>query len=805
MRSIRIRQAMLSSAACAALAAAPAWGQATPDIGQPQAGAEAPSELAEIVVTATKRADSIQKVPISMQALGSELLQQRNASDFAAYATLLPSVSFKTLGPGRNEVYFRGISTGIGSLLPTALLPTVGVYFDEIPVTTPGRMLDVHAYDIARVEALSGPQGTLYGASSLSGTLRIIPNKPNPGKFEAGYNIQGNKYGKGQAGGQFEGFVNVPLGDRAALRAVAFYSKEGGYIDNRPGTINYTLNDGDPTTNFVKTNAAIAKDDFNPVETYGGRLALGIDLDDNWTVTPSIMAQHQNAKGSFLYDPRVGDLAVKDYTLGYNKDEWYQAELSVKGKIGVFDLVYAGGYSHRKIDNLNDYTYYTTYYDTSPAYPNYTKFPLPGGGFLDPTEAFSSKLTQTKMTHELRLASPADWPVSFQFGGFYQRQTQDTNAEFFIPGIGATGVRRPGTSLPFAVRDDAVFLNALRMTWQDYALFGEATWHIAPSVSLTGGIRGFKVNNTQHGFFGIDFTAAGAGCTIPITSSCANINTVEKQSGETHKVNLSWQVSPSKMIYATYSTGFRPGGANRRPRIGAYKADTLDNFELGFKTTWNRNLRINAALYYEKWKDMQYTLVLPGFNAVTAVFNAGNARVYGIEGEIAWSYHGLTLTGSAAYNNAALSTTFCQPVSTPGGIISPATCAGAGVAAPAGTRLPAQPRFKSTVSARYDRALSDTVQGYVQGVVNHQSSTLSVLNVRENGLLGNTRPWTSFDVSVGATFGGNKTIELFLQNAFDTRGDLSKNTVCSITLCSNSSRTYPIKPQFFGIKFGQTF
>lgn len=802
MKWTRIRQAFLAGAGITALSSYAAHAQEADDVA---AQGSANSGLTEIVVTATKRSDSIQRVPISMQALGSDLLEQRNAADFASYASLLPSVSFKTLGPGRNEVYFRGISTGIGNVLPTALLPTVGVYFDEIPVTTPGRMLDVHAYDIARVEALSGPQGTLYGASSLSGTLRIIPNKPNPDKFEAGYDVQANKYGRGDFGGQFEGFVNIPLSERIAVRAVAFYTKEGGYIDNKPGTIVYTLNDGDPTTNFTKTNSAIAKDDFNPVETYGGRLALGIDLDDNWTVTPSIMAQHQKATGSFLYDPRIGDLAVKDYTLGHNQDDWYQAELNIKGRLGVFDLVYAGGYMRRKIDNLNDYTYYTTYYDTAPAYPNYTKFPLPGGGFLDPTEAFSSKLVQTKMTHELRIASPSDWPVSFQLGGFYQRQTQDTNAEFFIPGIAATGAPRPGTSLPFAVRGDAVFLNNLRMVWNDTALFGEATWHITPELSLTGGLRWFNVHNTQHGFFGIDFTAAGAGCTIPIDSRCANIDTVEKESGETHKANLSWQITPSKMVYLTYSTGYRPGGSNRRPRIGAYTPDTLDNFEIGFKTTWHGNLRVNAAFYYERWKDMQYTLVLPGFNAVTAVFNAGNSRVYGVEGDITWSYRGLTLAASAAYNDAALSTTFCQPISTPAGIVSPATCSGTGIAAPAGTRLPAQPRFKSTFSARYEKALGATVNGYLQMAMNHQSGSLSVLNVRENALLGNTRPWTSFDFSLGATLDGNKTVELFIQNAFDARGDLSKNTVCSITLCSNSSRTYPIKPQFFGVKFGQRF
>jgi iron complex outermembrane recepter protein len=164
--------------------------------------------LEEVIVTAQKRSEDLQKVPISLQVLSGTDLEQHNVSNFDDFAKLLPSVSYQSLGPGQSQVYFRGIASGNDGL-HAGSLPATGVYLDEIPVTTIGNTLDVHIYDIARVEALSGPQGTLYGASSLSGTLRIITNKPDPSAFSASYDVKADKFGKGGGGGEFEGYVNI--------------------------------------------------------------------------------------------------------------------------------------------------------------------------------------------------------------------------------------------------------------------------------------------------------------------------------------------------------------------------------------------------------------------------------------------------------------------------------------------------------------------------------------------------------------------------------------------------------------------
>src|SRR5450755_1212456 len=187
--------------------------------------------LEEVVVTAQKRTEDLQKVPISLTVLSGKDMEEHQVTDFDDIAKLLPSVSYQSLGPGQSQLYFRGISSGSDGLHAGSSPPT-GVYLDELPVTTIGNSLDVHMYDIQRVEALAGPQGTLYGASSLSGTLRIITNKPDPTAFSAGYDVTADKFGKGNGVGTFEGFVNIPLSDRAAIRLVGYYDYQGGYINN---------------------------------------------------------------------------------------------------------------------------------------------------------------------------------------------------------------------------------------------------------------------------------------------------------------------------------------------------------------------------------------------------------------------------------------------------------------------------------------------------------------------------------------------------------------------------------------------
>ena len=346
------------------------------------------------------------------------------------------------------------------------------------------------------------------------------------------------------------------------------------------------------------------------------------------------------------------------------------------------------------------------------------------------------------------------------------------------------------------------------------------------------------------GFAGVAGSAASSGslyvptgangCPIPFPDKrlqCLNTNRTAadqvgryKEQGETHKVALDWQFSPSKMVYANYSTGFRPGGYNRPLRIRdlgiaaapGFKSETLTNFEVGVKTTWNNIFRFNAAVYYEKWNNIQYGVVISGAQGAGFTGNAGKAKVKGVEYDADLKLGKVTISTSGAYNDAKLKGDFCNfdVDKTTFEISQLSTCernvpiAGSSppipsIAALNGTRLPRQPKFKGTTSVRYDTEFN-SYTAYIQGAALYQTGATQNLNVDDNKLLGNTPGFVSFYFSAGVK--KNKwTFDIFLQNFFDRCGQLTRNTFCSIQFCSNSSRTFIIKPQFFGVRVGQRF
>src|SRR6185295_16674639 len=290
MNDRTFRSALLGLLASTALAT-PAFAQTPPVTGTAPAPAPAAegADQSEIIITATKREENLQNVPISVQAIGTKRLDQLNISNFEQYTKQLPSVSFQSAQPGVTVVYMRGVATG-GDGNHSGSLPSVGSYLDEQPVTTIGGTLDVHIYDIARIESLAGPQGTLYGASSEAGTIRIITNKPD---FNGTYGrIDGevNSVSHGSVGGKLEGMINIPLSTNIAFRGVAFYQHDAGFIDNISGSRDYhNFPDDFPGVDLptiTVTNAGLEKKNFNDVDTYGGRAALKIDFADNWTAEP---------------------------------------------------------------------------------------------------------------------------------------------------------------------------------------------------------------------------------------------------------------------------------------------------------------------------------------------------------------------------------------------------------------------------------------------------------------------------------------------------------------------------------------
>jgi outer membrane receptor protein involved in Fe transport len=782
--------------------------------------------LEEVVVTAQKRSEDLQKVPISLQVLGNERLQELQVHDFDDTAKFLPSLSFKSIGPGQAELFFRGISSGAGAL-HAGFLPSSGLYIDDIPVTTVAGSLDLHVYDIARVEALSGPQGTLYGASSLSGTLRIITNKPDPSAFSASYDVKADKWGKGGAGGGIEGYVNIPLSEHMAVRLVGYYDHEGGYINNvyrqdtfqrfsptgSPVPQGSTTPDGYPNFDpFTDNNGDVLRQHYNDVDNIGGRAALKVDLNDQWTITPQLIAQYQKTRGDFGYDARFGDLNVSDYFLPHNVDNWYQSELTVEGKISNWDLVYSGGWFERKVGNLVDYSQYSIAYDAQAIVNQYayTRFVDASGHLLDRVVQYTANRDKyTKMSHELRVSSPAENRFRATTGLFYQRQTDNIRAEFDLPNL--------PSFYEVAGQKNVYYLSQMDRTDRDYAVFGDGTFDITDKLKLNGGIREFWVNNTLYGFFGFNNNGySGSGeaiCITPLVTTpgvytggnqpCVNTNKKVVENGETHKIDLQYQLNPDVMVYGTWSTGFRPGGNNRKPIAGSWRADTLANFELGWKSSWlDRRIRWNGALFYEKWKDVQTSV--QGQSGITAIVNAGDARVEGAETDISWAVDDhLTFSASGTgLLKAEITTTFCAPTNQ--GVPLPTCTTPATVDAYAGTQLPVTPKLKLNATARYLFAVGE-YKSFAQATFFHQSSTTYSLEATRL-YAGDTPSFSTFDFSVGTGL-NDWHVEAYIENAFDERGQLGRNSECNdqVHYCLLNAHIYPIKPMQFGVKFGEKF
>ncbi|GAA3885329.1 TonB-dependent receptor [Sphingomonas limnosediminicola] len=814
----------------------------------------------EIVITATKREENLQNVPISVQAIGTRRLDQLNISNFEQYTKQLPSVSFQSAQPGVTVVYMRGVATG-GDGNHSGSLPSVGSYLDEQPVTTIGGTLDVHIYDIARIESLAGPQGTLYGASSEAGTIRIITNKPELGKTYGRVDGELNSVAHGGVGGKLEGMINLPVAKNIAFRGVAFYQKDAGFIDNIFGTRTYYLPSEGLVPPLTVTNAGLEKKNKNDVDTYGGRAALKVDLDDNWTVTPTFMYQKMKSNGAFFFDPNLGKYKIDRFQDDVRKDRFWQAALTVQGKIANFDVTYAGAYMDRTTYSVQDYADYTDAYDQLYAsYGGLAYFPLvdhvtsdapPYGNYINPQQFIIGTDHFKKMSQELRFASPVDQPFRVIAGLFYQRQSNLIHQDYKVTGLApeVSVNDHPGT----------LWLTQQKRVDKDYAAFGEASYDILKNVTLTAGGRYYKFDNSLIGFFGfgrnpgIDpadgrpFSAfpfnAGmssrtgvAGCYlengmtlreaylagIPIPAflpaavsggPCTNLGvfsngTVKpkrvKDSGFIYRLNGTWKPRPGVMLYATWSKGFRPGGINRRGEIEPYAADFLINYELGWKTTFGR-VRWNGAVYHQRWKKFQFSFL--GQNSFTEIHNGKDADINGIETDVNYVAGGLTLNAAMAYTDAKTKGNVCGDFSdtTPG-------CSLSFNSVPSGSRLPVTPKFKGSATARYTFPAWGDVKAHVQGGIAYKGSALASLRslqlqsgtfllVDPNSYLGKIRSSTVVDLFTGLDW-PTWNVEAFVTNVFDSTDELSRGVNCG-----SCTRTLivPGRPRTIGIRAGMKF
>ncbi len=845
--------------------ASPALGQTAVSNSPPKSTAQVATDgnapdPTEIIVTAQKRSENLSKVPISIQAIGTKRLDQLNISNFEQYTKQLPSVSFQTSQPGVTVVYMRGVASG-GDGNHSGSLPSVGTYLDEQPVTTIGGTLDVHIYDIARIESLAGPQGTLYGASSEAGTIRIITNKPELGITSGRIDVEANTVAHGGQGGKIEGMINLPIADRIAFRGVGFYQHDAGYIDNVAGSRTYYIY-ADGVPDLTVNNSAIVKKNFNDQDVYGGRAALKIDLDDNWTVTPTILHQNLKANGFFGEDPTLGDYKVQRFFDEVRKDKFTQAALTVQGKIGNFDLTYAGAYLDRRTHTVSDYTDYADAYDQLyAAYEglNYFYYLDSAGNHIDPRQKIVASDHFKKMSQEFRIASPSNQPFRVIAGAFFQRQSNQIFQDYQVPNLAPL--------LSVNGNTGTLWLTKQKRVDKDYALFGEASVDITPKLTLNAGGRLYKFDNSLYGFFGFGRNPAYvqdaednpppngggssrtgvAGCfttsgqtlrqaqidgnntTLILDgrlagTPCTNLATYAdgklvpkrtKGSGFTHKLNLTFRPHDGLMFYGTWSRGFRPGGINRRQDVRSYDPDFLSNFEFGWKVALADNhIRWNGAIYQQSWKAFQYSFLGP--NSFTEIHNGTNARIRGIESDISYVGGGFSLNGAVAYTDAKTrggniclfdtADPTCQTITGSPGSFN-------GVSSPSGTRLPITPKLKATATARYSWPVSGLTKAHVQAAIAYQGSAPASLRqtillvgapptlATPSNYLGKIRASTSVDLAAGLDF-SKFSIELYGQNVFDERIELSRGVACG---SCTAVRIIPGTPRTIGLRAGYKF
>ncbi len=749
--------------------------------------------LEEIIVTAQKREQNLQEVAISVQVLGEEQLEQLNISSFDDYVQYLPSVSIQGRGPGQSQIYMRGVSDGgDGNFSGTS--PSVALYLDEQPVTAIGRNLDIHAYDIARIETIPGPQGTLYGANSQAGTIRIITNKPNTEEFQAGFDAGLNSVSDGETGYSAEGFVNVPLSDKAALRLVGWYIEDGGWIDivagsqtfSRSGITVSNSGNADPNLNTVE-------DDHNTLTNTGARAALGIDLNDNWTATANVIFQNQESDGLFADQPDAGQpgqgAALRFFQDDY-QDEWTQIGLTVNGGVGNADLTFAGSYLDREVDYNIDYTAYSEYSNYVEYY--YTCIAYDFNNCTDPRIQYENDSTIKRSTFELRLQSSGDERLNWVAGMFYTDDEHKYFNQWVIPMIPA------GNDIPLdrnvQNRQDLYFATNQVRNSTETAFFGELTYEFNDQLSGTLGARWFETEDELEGFVGSRFS-----CFDPADGNRVGNGTATspncggglktKIDDVTFKLNLSYSFSDDVMGYVTYSEGFRPGGINREdspiiPQI--YQPDFLKNYEVGWKMTLaDGRVRFNGAAYFMDWDDLQLTRFdianFGSFLGLTA--NTDGAQIWGIEGELQWLISDpWMVTLAASYNQAELSEDFFVGTTDP----TPA--------APKDTDLPFTPDLKYTVISRYEFTMSDR-DSYVQGSWSWTDDSWNDLFVAARV---KQDSYGILNASIGTSF-GDSSVELYAQNLTDENAEILRYNR------AGDNRVTANRPRTIGLRYRQRF
>ena len=568
--------------------------------------------IEEVIVSAQKKSENLQNVPISVTTLSSDELDALNIKDFADYVLQLPAASAVQRRPGQGQIFMRGISDG-GNVNQSLQGPAVAIYLDESPVTMIGDNLDVHVYDIERVESLTGPQGTLYGAASQAGNLKIITKKPSS-EFDSGFNLSAESTRGGDGSTMIEGFVNIPLSQNAALRFVGFNDRDGGFIDSVNDSITY------PVSGITRSNEVFVEDNFNDAVKEGYRAALRVDLNENWQIDVNYMGQETSTNGVWDHNPdELGEYNVSRFYDDKTHDEWTRFSATVTGDLGFADLTFTTSSLERDFEVLSDYSHYAIDGFVEGYYTCYTYY---FGPCVDPSIQFENDTHQEYDTTEIRLSSKEGEKLNWIIGAFQTENVTEYDSQWHVPAI------NPAAAVPGS--KDLYYQTDQVRAEDESAVFGEIYYQINDKMELTLGHRKFDNETTLKGFVG---PVWWPNYILGSATRPDNVNSLYDGSDSISKVNLSYQIDNNSMLYITRSEGYRPGGANRTTQLGAtYDADFLTSTEFGFKSiSMDGRLRLNGAMYQMDWDDIQLGWFDSSISLLGLVDNIGKANSNGFE------------------------------------------------------------------------------------------------------------------------------------------------------------------------------
>jgi iron complex outermembrane receptor protein len=760
--------ALLTAALLGALAlSGAAWAQQSRSDTPGAAADQSVQSLQEIVVTAEKRASTVQKTAISMTAISGVDLQAQGLTDLQSVAQQVPGVSFKTSGPGQTEFEMRGLTSTGGES------PTVGFYLDETALTPPAMaqngkvVIDPSLYDLNRVEILRGPQGTLYGAGSMGGTIKLVTNQPDLQRVAANFEGIGSDTDGGGFNHTANAMLNTPIVEGvAALRLVVTDKYIEGWIDRDvispfPPEVNGSTERG----NVAAAPVAEKFTESNWEKLQGGRGSLLVQPTDNLSITAGALYQRITQGGPNTIDvPPGNEVHYQPFDVSEPfQDDFHLYDLTVKYDFGAFQLVSATSDWDRQENQTQD---------ISEAMQDFI------GGFLGPPANFpfttaagglgAGSISENDYTRqfseELRAASTGDGPLQWLLGGYYSSFHATSHVFSFYPGF----VPLFGT--------DNLADNHRILGIDQYAVFGEVSYQLPDHFKATVGARYF----TYHSDSATSVSGVSANGTSQTLFGLAS------NSGVTPKFDLAYIPNDDTTIYGTVSKGFRPGGPNSpipppcTPAPTQFSPDSIWSYELGEKMKMlNSRVSVNSSVYYEEWSNVQQEVAPPcGFKFTT---NAGKAKVYGaeIEGAVIIT-PGLVLSQNVGYTHATNST----------------TVAAAGVVA--GDRLLDVPQFTANTTLSFKHPLVASMD-FVARINNSYIDSMQDITYTRNTI----PAYDLVDSRVGVET-DRWSVLAFVDNLTDKRALLSDTGALSANI-SILNRVSTNQPRTVGIDFNYKF